>query len=115
MFIVTLVLASGLLLSNIFISPTYVDSPLSGRNKISEGVPDDNINESLPDTLFSFEIEGRSANFLASLDSRSVTIDQTIQMAIRKADFHINLVRFEGDTFLKTLRHKMLWGMDNRN
>lgn len=67
------------------------------------------------DQVLSFEIEGRSANFLASLDSRSVTIDQTIQMAIRKADFHINLVRFEGDTFLKTLRHKMLWGMDNRN
>jgi len=67
------------------------------------------------DQVLSFEIEGRSANFLASLDSRSVTIDQTIQIAIRKADFHINLVRFEGDTFLKTLRHKMLWGMDNRN
>lgn len=67
------------------------------------------------DQVLSFEIEGRSNQFLASLDSRSVTIDQTVQIAIRKADFSINLVRFEGDTFLKTLRNKMLWGMDNRN
>lgn len=67
------------------------------------------------DQVLSFEIEGRSSQFLASLDSRSVTIDQTVQIAIRKADFGINLVRFEGDTFLKTLRNKMLWGMDNRN
>jgi hypothetical protein len=63
----------------------------------------------------SFEIEGRGSQFLASLDSRSVTIDQTVQIAIRKADFCVNLVRFEGDTFLKTLRQKMLWGLDNRN
>lgn len=67
------------------------------------------------DQVLSFEIEGRSKHFLATLDSRSVTIDQTVQIAIRKADFGINLLRFEGDSFLKTLRNKMLWGMDNRN
>jgi NAD+ kinase len=67
------------------------------------------------DQVLSFEIEGRSSQFLATLDSRSVTIDETAQIAIRKADFGVNLVRFEGDSFLKTLRNKMLWGMDNRN
>ncbi|MES2618597.1 MAG: NAD kinase [Bacteroidota bacterium] len=67
------------------------------------------------DQVLSFEIEGRSSHFLASLDSRSVTITDQVQIAIRKADFHVNLVRFEGDTYLKTLRNKMLWGMDQRN
>jgi NAD+ kinase len=67
------------------------------------------------DQVLSFEIEGRGSQFLASLDSRSVTIDQSVQIAIRKADFSVNLVRFEGETFLKTLRQKMLWGLDNRN
>ena len=67
------------------------------------------------DQVLSFEIEGRSNYFLASRDSRSVTIDNKVQIAIRKADFSINLVRFEGDTYLKTLRNKMLWGMDHRN
>lgn len=67
------------------------------------------------DQVLSFEIEGRSDFFLASLDSRSVTINNKVQIAIRKADFCINLVRFEGDTYLKTLRNKMLWGLDQRN
>ncbi|MDP2175394.1 MAG: NAD kinase [Bacteroidota bacterium] len=67
------------------------------------------------DQVLSFEIEGRSNSFLASLDSRSVTINNHVQIAIKKADFYINLVRFEGDSFLKTLRNKMLWGLDNRN
>jgi NAD+ kinase len=67
------------------------------------------------DQVLSFEIEGRSHTFLATLDSRSVTITKTAQIAVRKADFYFNLVRFEGDTFLKTLREKMLWGMDSRN
>lgn len=67
------------------------------------------------DQVLSFEIEGRSEFFLASLDSRSVTINNQVQIAIRKADFCINLVRFEGDTYLKTLRNKMLWGLDHRN
>jgi NAD+ kinase len=67
------------------------------------------------DQVLSFEIEGRSHTFLASLDSRSVTITKTAQIAVRKADFYFNLVRFDGDTFLKTLREKMLWGMDSRN
>lgn len=67
------------------------------------------------DQVLSFEIEGRSSHFLASLDSRSVTITDQVQIAIRKADFNVNLVRFEGDTYLRTLRNKMLWGMDQRN
>jgi NAD+ kinase len=67
------------------------------------------------DQVLSFEIEGRSNSFLASLDSRSVTINNHVQIAIKKADFHVNLVRFEGDSFLKTLRNKMLWGVDHRN
>ena len=67
------------------------------------------------DQVLSFEIEGRSNFHLASLDSRSVTIDSKVQIAIRKANFQINLVRFEGDTYLKNLRNKMLWGLDQRN
>ncbi len=67
------------------------------------------------DQVLSFEIEGRSNSFLASLDSRSVTINNQVQIAIKKANFKVNLVRFENDSFLRTLRNKMLWGLDNRN
>ena len=90
-------------------SASFVVTPIAPHNLNVRPVivPDDQV--------LSFEIEGRGSQFLASLDSRSVTIDQTVQIAIRKADFYVNLVRFEGETFLKTLRQKMLWGLDNRN
>ncbi|HNQ11890.1 MAG TPA: NAD kinase [Bacteroidia bacterium] len=69
-------------------------------------VPDKNV--------ISLEVEGRSTYFMASLDSRSVTIDSSIQLAVRKADFTMNLVRLENENFLKTLREKLLWGLDAR-
>lgn len=65
--------------------------------------------------VISLEVEGRSQYFLASLDSRSVTIDSAIQLAVRKQDFTMNLVRLDHDNFLGTLRKKLNWGLDTRN
>ncbi len=65
--------------------------------------------------VISFEIEGRSNQYLISLDARSVTVSSTIQMAVRKADFHLNLIQLESENFLNTLRTKMNWGVDPRN
>lgn len=65
--------------------------------------------------VVSLEVEGRSQYFLASLDSRSVTIDSSISLAVRKEDFTMNLVRIADDNFLGTLRKKLNWGLDSRN
>jgi NAD+ kinase len=65
--------------------------------------------------VISLEVEGRSQYFLASLDSRSVTIDSSIQLAVRKEDFCMNLVRIGNENFLSTLRTKLKWGLDTRN
>jgi len=65
--------------------------------------------------VLSFEISGRSKNFLISLDSRSMVVDASIQLAIRKADFKAKLIKFSGESFLKTLRAKLNWGLDTRN
>ena len=67
------------------------------------------------DSVLSFEIEDRSTSFLITLDSRSETIDSKIQLAVRKADFAFNLVRFNNEDYLTTLRTKLMWGLDNRN
>lgn len=67
------------------------------------------------DSVVSFEIEGRSKNFLVSLDSRSQTVDASIQMAVRKEDFKAKLVKMNGYNFLDTLRQKLNWGLDIRN
>lgn len=65
--------------------------------------------------IISLEVEGRSQYFLASLDSRSVTIDAAISLAVRREDFTMNLVRLGNTNFLDTLRKKLNWGLDTRN
>jgi NAD+ kinase len=65
--------------------------------------------------VISLEVEGRSQYFLASLDSRSVTIDSSIEFAVRKEDFTFDIVRIDNQNFLQTLRNKLMWGIDKRN
>lgn len=65
--------------------------------------------------IISFEVEGRSSSFLISLDSRSVSVPYTAQLAIRKGDVELNLVQLKGHNYLKTLRRKLMWGLDKRN
>lgn len=65
--------------------------------------------------VISLEVEGRSQHFMATLDSRSVTIDSSHQLAVRKESYSINLVRLSNENFLNTLRKKLNWGLDTRN
>ncbi|REJ83013.1 MAG: NAD kinase [Bacteroidetes bacterium] len=65
--------------------------------------------------VISLEVEGRSQRFMATLDSRSATIDSSFQLAIRKENYNINLLRLSNENFLNTLRKKLNWGLDKRN
>lgn len=67
------------------------------------------------DVVISFEIEGRAASYLASLDARSHSISGEVQMAVKKAAHCLNLIRLNDDNFLSTLRNKLSWGFDRRN
>ncbi|MDX1904466.1 MAG: NAD kinase [Thermonemataceae bacterium] len=67
------------------------------------------------ESVISFEIEGRSKNFLVSLDSRSRVIDASFQLAINKEKFKAKLIKFSEQNFLNTLRNKLNWGWDARN
>ncbi|HEY1040035.1 MAG TPA: NAD kinase [Bacteroidia bacterium] len=60
-------------------------------------------------------IRGRSPEYLVSLDSRSATIDAGVEVNIKKADFTFNLVSLDTQHFFKTLRDKLMWGIDKRN
>ncbi|SHK01958.1 NAD kinase [Hymenobacter psychrotolerans] len=66
-------------------------------------------------SVISFEIEGRSNQFLLSLDSRSVAVDAGIQIAVRRENFTVRLVKLNHVNFLSTLRSKLNWGLDRRN
>jgi NAD+ kinase len=66
-------------------------------------------------SVVSFEIEGRSENFLATLDSRSQTVTSQHQIAVRKCDFPTRLVQLNNFSFLRTIHEKLTWGKDVRN
>lgn len=65
--------------------------------------------------VITLRVEGRSPQYLASLDSTSKTIDSTIEFTITKADFYLNIIKLENQTFFNTIRNKLLWGLDSRN
>lgn len=65
--------------------------------------------------IVTLEVEGRSTNFLISLDSHSETVQSSAKLTIKKADFTISLVKLENHDFLSTLRNKLMWGVDKRN
>jgi len=70
----------------------------------------------LPDSCtLSFDVECRSANYLVSCDSRTAVIDKTMRFKVTKAGFKLNLIRLNNESYLSTLRNKLLWGLDARN
>lgn len=66
------------------------------------------------DSVLTLKVEGRSLNFLVSLDSRTATFDTSVELTVKKGDFHINLLKLEGQNFLNTIRNKLMWGLDRR-
>ena len=63
----------------------------------------------------SFSIEGRSENYLCTLDSRSKTITSDHKLTVRKCDFSTRLVKLGNMSFQKTIHEKLSWCSDTRN
>ncbi|HIP33081.1 MAG TPA: NAD kinase [Crocinitomicaceae bacterium] len=60
-------------------------------------------------------IDGRSRSYLIALDGKSLSIKQNEEVIIHKAEYMINVIKFEDNNFLDTIRNKMFWGSDPRN
>ncbi len=88
---------------------SFVITPVAPHNLNTRPivVPDDNV--------ISFEIEGRTEQFLCTLDARTETIKSNVQLAVKKENFTVSLVRPDEHNFLKTIRQKLYWGIDKRN
>ncbi len=67
------------------------------------------------DTEIELKVSGRENQYLISLDSRILTVNNHTILKIRKTPFQINMIEIHDETFLKTLRKKLLWGEDKRN
>jgi len=67
------------------------------------------------DTEIKLRVTGREDQYLVSLDSRVNTVKNESILIIKRNPFEINMVEIPQETFLKTLRNKLLWGEDKRN
>jgi len=67
------------------------------------------------DTEIRLKVSGREQQYLVSLDSRIASIKNESVLTINKTPFTIKMVEIPNETFLKTLRNKLLWGEDKRN
>ena len=61
------------------------------------------------------KVVGRHTQYTLSMDSRMATVDQSLDIYIRKAPFSVRLVQMNGKDFFETIREKLLWGLDIRN
>lgn len=70
----------------------------------------------IPDnTVITIKVIGRQDEFLASLDNRIASYPDGTEITLEKADFTIDLIELQDQSFIQTLRHKLLWGEDKRN
>lgn len=70
----------------------------------------------IPDhTEIRLKVDGREEYYLISLDSRIASLHNSTIVTIKKADFKIKMVELFHESFIDTLRKKMLWGEDKRN
>jgi len=66
-------------------------------------------------SVVKLKVEDRDQLALVSLDSRSRAFDSETELIIKKASFKIKLVQPQNNSFTKTIRHKLMWGLDKRS
>ena len=70
----------------------------------------------IPDhTTIELRVDSREKDFLISLDSRISTVSRKTKIFIQKSSFTIKTIIPANQSFLTTLRTKLLWGEDTRN
>lgn len=70
----------------------------------------------IPDNVtIRLRVTGRESQYLVSLDSRIASVPNESVLSISRTPFTIRMAEISGETFLKTLRRKLLWGEDRRN
>ena len=90
-------------------SENFVITPLASHNlTVRPLVVPDNYEIEL-------KVEGRGTHFLTSLDFRSVAVELSTVIKVKKANFKLKTLQLPGQTFFNTLRNKLMWGIDRRN
>lgn len=64
--------------------------------------------------VIDLEVESRSQNYLVAIDGISATRSCIDKLQVTKADYTIKSIKRQGNTFIHTLRKKLMWGLDPR-
>ena len=67
------------------------------------------------ETKIALKVDSRANEALLTLDSRITTINNNTNITIEKCNFTIKTIQLNSQSFIKTLREKLLWGEDKRN
>ncbi len=59
-------------------------------------------------------INGRENEYFVSADSQIFSVNIDSKINISKAPFFLKMVEFEEDSYINTLREKLMWGKDRR-
>lgn len=67
------------------------------------------------DYVISFDIESRSGQAMIALDTHTEVVGAKTEIAVRKANYKIKMLRIGKMNYLNTLRSRLMWGEDSRN
>lgn len=67
------------------------------------------------DAILKIKVESRNQKFSLSCDSHQITVENPIEITIKKETFTLKTVRFPSADFFSVIREKLLWGIDIRN
>lgn len=90
-------------------SKNFVITPIATHNLTVRPIviPDD--------SKIRIKLEGRDKQFMVSMDSRTESISESVELNLEKESFSINLVQMNNKSFFSTIRDKLKWGLDIRN
>lgn len=90
-------------------SENFVITPLAPHNlAVRPLVVPDNSEVKL-------KVSGRGTHYLTSLDFRSVPVELSTIIKVKKANFKLKTLQLPDQAFFNTLRNKLMWGIDRRN
>ncbi|GAB4316106.1 MAG: NAD kinase [Bacteroidales bacterium] len=90
-------------------SQNFVITPIASHNLTVRPIviPDDSQIE--------IQVVGRVRDFYVNLDSRAVRVTSEVMLRVSREKFQMNLIRLKNDSYFRTIREKLMWGLDIRN
>ena len=62
------------------------------------------------DLIINLKIHSRSGSYLISIDGRSQTLREDVELRVEKAPYNVKLIKISSNSFVQTMRSKLFWG-----